>query len=107
MAVECKLFKLADGFEFPPATEWAGLQVGGCLDASLTLSRLNDKQEIVQIRGTAADWYCQVAEYAGKAPPDWLSGRPILFDDPRYAFRGPPPVMNRDSRDWSDLCFRR
>ena len=99
MTLECKLLKLTNSFESPPATEWAGLQVGGCVERFLTLSRLNDQQEIAQIRGPAAEWFCQVAERAGDALPHWVSDRPILFDDPRYGFRGPSPVMHRDSRE--------
>ena len=41
-SLECKLLKLADSFHTPPASEWAGLMVGGCVERFLTLSRLND-----------------------------------------------------------------
>src|SRR5262249_39563829 len=35
MGLECKLLKLADSFESPPATEWAGLKIGGCVERVL------------------------------------------------------------------------
>src|SRR5262249_11426745 len=69
MGLECKLLKLADRFESPPASEWAGLEVGGCVERFLAISKLNDQQEIVQIRGPATEWFCQVAERAGNALP--------------------------------------
>ena len=97
MGLECQLLKLADSFESPPATEWAGLKVGGCVERFLTLSKLNDQQEIVQIRGPATEWFCQAAERAGNTLPTWIPDRPILFDDPQLGFGGPRPVMNRDA----------
>ena len=97
MGLECKLLKLADSFESPPAIEWAHLEVGGCVERFLTLSKLNDQQEIVQIRGPATKWFCQVAERAGNTLPTWIPDRPILFDDRKCGFSGPTPVMNRDA----------
>jgi hypothetical protein len=80
--LECKLLKLADSFDTPPASAWASLQVGGCVERFLTLSRLNDMQEIAQIRGPATEWFCEVAGRAGNALPDCVPDCPILFDDP-------------------------
>jgi hypothetical protein len=80
-SVECKLLKLANSFETPPATEWAELKVGGCLWHFELLSRLNDLQEIVQIRGPATNWYCEVAERAGNALPACIPDSPVMFDD--------------------------
>jgi nucleoside phosphorylase len=106
MSLECKVLKLANSFESPPATEWAGLEVGGCVERFLTLSKLNDQQEIVQIRGPATDWFCQVAERAGNALPRWIPDFPLLFDDPQRGFGGPRPVMNRDAcKRWIGFVF--
>ncbi len=106
MALECQLLKLADSFESPPATEWAGLKVGGCVERFLTLSKLNDQQEIVQIRGSATEWFCHAAERAGNALPTWIPDRPIMFDDCQRGFGGPRPVMNRDTCErWIGFVF--
>jgi hypothetical protein len=106
MGLECKLLKLASSFESPPASQWASLEVGGCVERFLTLSKLNDQQEIVQIRGPATEWFCQVAERAGNALPPWIPDRPILFDDPQQGFSGPRPVMNRDACErWIGIVF--
>jgi hypothetical protein len=106
VTLECKLLKLADSFKSPPATEWACLKVGGCVEQFLTLSKLNDQQEIVQILGPATEWFCQVAERAGSALPSWIPDQPILFDDARRGFGGPRPVMNRDScKRWIGFVF--
>jgi hypothetical protein len=100
--LECKLMKLADSFETPPAAVWAELRVGGCHEQFPTLSRLNDMQEIVQIRGPATRWFCEVAERAGNALPAWVPDNPILFDNIRRNGAGlpvglsvPRPTMNR------------
>lgn len=106
MGLECKLLKLADSFESPPATEWASLEVGGRVERFLTLSKLNDQQEIVQIRGPATEWFCQAAERAANALPTWIPDRPILFDDPQRGFGQPRPVMNRDACErWIGFVF--
>jgi len=94
--LECKLLKLANSFDTPPASAWASLQVGGCVERFVTLSRLNDMQEIVQIRGPATEWFCEVAGRAGNALPDCIPDSPILFDDSQRGFGGPRPVMNRN-----------
>jgi hypothetical protein len=105
-SLECKLLKLADSFDTPPASEWAGLEVGGCVERFLTLSRLNDMQEIAQIRGPATGWFCQVAERAGDALPACISDCPILFDDIQRGFGGPCPVMNRGPLErWIGFVF--
>src|SRR5262249_14738905 len=88
--LESTLVKLANSFETPPASEWAGFQVGGCIERSLFLSRLNDLQEIFQIRGSATDWFCEVAERAGNALPAWVPDHPILFDNFRRNVFGIP-----------------
>jgi hypothetical protein len=93
--LEYKLLKLADSFGTPPARDWASLEVGGCAERFLTLSRLNDMQEIAQIRGPATEWFCEVAERAGNTLPAWFPDHPILFDDVQRGFGGPRPVMNR------------
>jgi hypothetical protein len=106
MAVECKLLKLADSFESPPAIKWAGLEIGGCVERFLTLSKLNDQQEIIQIRGPATEWFCQVAERAGNALSPRIADLPLLFDDPKCGFGGPLPVMNRDACErWIGFVF--
>jgi hypothetical protein len=106
MGMECKLLKLADSFESPPATEWAALRVGGCVQRLLTLSKRNDQQEIVQICGPPTEWFCQVAERAGNALPPWIPDRPILFDDLQCCFGGPCSVMNRDACErWIGFVF--
>jgi hypothetical protein len=103
--LECKLLKLADSFNTPPASEWSGLEVGGSDERFLTLSRLNDMQEIVQIRGPATEWFCNVAERAGDALPAFVPDYPILFDDER-GFSAPHPVMNRGGRErWVGFVF--
>jgi hypothetical protein len=104
--LECKLLKLADSFNTPPAREWASLEVGGCAERNLTLSRLNDMQEIAQIRGPATDWFCEVAERAGNALPACIPDSPILFDDIQRGFGGPRPVMNREPLErWVGFVF--
>jgi hypothetical protein len=106
MGLECKLLKLADSFESPPATKWAGLKVGGCVERFLTLSKLNDQKEIVQIRGPATEWFCREAERAGNVLATLIPDRPILFDDPQRGFGGPRPVMNRDTCErWIGFVF--
>jgi hypothetical protein len=103
--LECKLLKMADSFESPPATEWASLEVGGCAERLLTLSRLNAMQEIAQIRGPATDWFCQVAGRAGHALPDFIEDCPILFDDQR-GWSVSTPVMNRTPPErWLGFVF--
>jgi hypothetical protein len=105
-ALECKLLKLADSFTTPPASAWAGLRVGGCHERFVTLSRLNSMHEIAQIRGPATDWFCEVAERAGKALPPFIPDYPILFDDPQRGFGGPRPVTNRDPVErWVGFVF--
>jgi hypothetical protein len=105
-ALDCKLLKLADSFESPPATEWADMKVGGCVEQFRILSKLNDQQEIVQIRGGAMEWYCQVAEQAGSILPPWIPDRPILFDDLQRGLLEPRLVMNRDSCErWLGFVF--
>jgi predicted acylesterase/phospholipase RssA len=105
-SLECKLLKLADSFDTPPAREWAALEVGGCVEQFLTLSRLNDQQEIVQIRGPATEWFCQVAERAGHALPVSTLDCPVLFDDIKRGFSGPRPVMNRSPVErWVGFVF--
>jgi hypothetical protein len=113
LGIECKLLKLADSFEAPPATEWAALQVGGCVERFLWLSRLNDLQEICQIRGPATEWYCELAARAGNALPAEIPDYPILFDDVRsneggiqIGMRGPCPVMHRGPAErWVGFVF--
>jgi nucleoside phosphorylase len=106
MGLECKLLKLADSFESPPATAWAGLKVGGCDERFLLLSKLNDQQEIVQIRGPATGWFSEVAERAGNALPLWIPDKPILFDDPQRGFGRVRSVMNRDGyKRWIGFVF--
>jgi hypothetical protein len=106
LGLECKLLKLADSFDTPPASAWASLQVGGCVERFVTLSRLNDMQEIVQIRGPATEWFCEVAERAGNALPASIPDFPLLFDDPQRGFSGPRPVMNRNALErWVGFVF--
>jgi hypothetical protein len=113
MGLECKLLKLANSFGSPPATEWAGLKVGGCVERFLTLSKRNDHQEIVHIRGPATEWFCQVAERAGNALPACIPDCPILFDDIRrnesgipIGMKGPSPVTNRNALErWVGFVF--
>jgi hypothetical protein len=106
MGLECNLLKLADSFESPPVTEWAGLEAGGCVERFLILSKLNDQQEIIQIRGPATTWFCQVAERAGNALSPSIPDHPILFDDPQRGFGGPRPVMNRNACErWLGFVF--
>jgi hypothetical protein len=100
--VESKLLKLVDSFQTPPATEWASFQTGGCVERFLWLSRLDDMQEICQVRGPATDWFCEVAARAGKALPEAIPDRAILFEhiirsptSGRFRAGGPRPVMNR------------
>jgi hypothetical protein len=112
-ALQCKLLKLADSFNSPPASDWAGLEMGGCAEALLTLSRLNDQQEIVQIRGPAREWFCQVAERAGSALPACIPDFAILFDNIRrnesgipVGISGPRPLMNRGALErWVAFVF--
>jgi hypothetical protein len=102
--VECKLLKLANWYETPPATDWAELEVGGCTERFLTLSKLNDQCEICQVRGPATDWLCDLAGQAGEAlPVQNFPDVPILFDNKRpnqegilIGMSGPRPVMNRN-----------
>jgi hypothetical protein len=103
LTVDCKLMKLADSFASPPATEWADLKIGGCIERFVTLSRFDDQHEIVQIRGAATDWVCELAERAGAALPASIPDQPIMFDNFRrdqlgslIGMSGPRPVMNRD-----------
>src|SRR5262245_27916326 len=104
-SLECKLLKLADSFETPPASEWASLVQGGCIERFLTLSRLNAIQEVVQIRGPATEWFCEVARRAGDALPASIQDCPVLFDDTRHA-SGPAPVMNRGPLErWVAFVF--
>jgi hypothetical protein len=103
-SVACKLLKLADSFRTPPAREWASLEVGGCAERLLPLSRLNDQQEIAQIRGPATEWFCEVAERAANALPALVPDMPILFD--QRGFSGPRPVMDRGSLErWLGFVF--
>ncbi len=97
LELKCKLLKLANSFESPPATEWADLEVGGCVESFRVLSKLNDQQEIIQVRGPAMRWYCQLAERAGNSLPCWIPEWPVLFDDSQRGLGGPRPVMNRDA----------
>jgi hypothetical protein len=104
--LKCKLLKLADSFDTPPASAWASLERGGCVERFLRLSRLNDMQEMVQIRGPATEWFCEVAERAGNALPACIPDCAILFDDPQRGFGGPRPVMNRDAlQRWVGFVF--
>src|SRR5262249_42629291 len=106
MGLDCKVLKLADSFESPSASQWADLKGGGCVERFLILSKLNDQQEIVQIRGPATKWFCQVAERAGNSLPNWIRDRPILFDDPLHGLSGPCPVVNRDACErWIGFVF--
>jgi hypothetical protein len=105
-SLECKLPKLADSFDTPPAIEWAGLQVGGCVERFLTLSRLNDMQEIAQVRGPATGWFCELAERAGNALPLFVLDLPVLFDDIRRGCGGPRPVISRGPLErWIGFVF--
>ncbi len=112
-SLECKLLKLANSFEIPPASEWAGLTMGGGVERFLTLSRLNELQEIIHIRGPATDWFCELAERAGAALPSGIPDYPILFDDIRrnecgipIGIRGPYPVLNRGALErWIGFVF--
>ena len=105
MGLECKLFKLADSFESPPASEWGGLRVGGCVERFLFLSKLNDQQEIVQIRGPATEWFCRISEQAGNVLPPWVPDQPILFSFPGRV-GAPRPAMNRDACErWLGFVF--
>jgi hypothetical protein len=112
--LETKLMKLTDSFVTPPATEWAGLKQGGCTERLLKLSRLNDIQEICQIRGMATGYFCDLAERAGQAlPADLFPDRPILFDNIRpnqmgipIGISGPDPVMSRGPIErWVGFVF--
>jgi hypothetical protein len=63
-------------------------------------------QEIVQIRGPATEWFCEVAERAGNALPPYIPDHPILFDDPQRGFSGPAPVINRSPLErWVGFVF--
>ena len=104
--LECKLLKLANSFESPPASEWAGLEMGGCVERIVPLSKLNDMQEIAQIRGPATESFCGLAERAGNALPAWIEDCPVLFDDFRVGISGPSPVVNRDGlARWVGFVF--
>jgi nucleoside phosphorylase len=105
-SLECKLFKLADSFDTPPASEWGGLEMGGCHERFVMLSQLNDQKEIAQIRGPATNWFCEIAERAGDALPSYISDRPILFDDLQRGLRGPRAVLNRGALErWVGFVF--
>ncbi len=112
-SLECKLLKLADDFEAPPASEWAGVTIGGIDEKFPVLSRRNGQQEIVQIRGPATDWFWELAEQAGESLPLEFPDCPILFGDIRpneaglpVGIRGPRPVMNRGPRErWIGFVF--
>lgn len=97
MSLECKLLKLANSFESQPATEWANLTVGGCIERFPIISKLNDQQEIIQIRGPSTEWFCETAERAGSILPKWIPDSQIMFDDPQRRISGPRPIMNRDA----------
>jgi hypothetical protein len=87
--------KLADSFTTPRATEWAALRVGECPERFLWLSRLNDMQEICQIRGPSVEHFCELAERAGGAlPTAWFPDEPILFFMPKCDDAGIPIVIN-------------
>jgi hypothetical protein len=113
LSLECKLLKIADSFETPPASEWADLRMGGCDEHLLTLSRLNDMQELVQIRGPGTGWFCELAGRAGTVLPTWIPDWPILFDDIRrnelgipIGMSGPRPVANRGALErWLGFIF--
>lgn len=105
-SLECKLLKLASSFETPPASEWADLEVGGRAEPLLTLSRLNDMQEIVQIRGPATEWFCQLARRAGDALPACIPDCPIRFNDVERGLSAPHPVMHRGALErWVGFVF--
>jgi len=113
--LECKLLMLDNSFETPPAREWAALQQGGCHEKMPRLSRLNDLQQIVQIRGPATEWFCRVAERAGDALPIGVFPEcPILYERihrneagvPVGRIGGPRPVVNRGPLErWIGFVF--
>jgi hypothetical protein len=98
-----KLLKFADSFSTPPATEWAALECGGCVERWFLLSRLNEHQELCQIRGPATEAFCELAKDAGRQlPSDRFPDRPVLFDVVGHNRAGipigrclPTPVMDR------------
>jgi hypothetical protein len=105
-SLECKLLKLADSFRTPPAREWASLEMGGTAEHWPTLSRLNDQQEIAQIRGPATRWFCELAERAGNSLPACIPDYPILFDDIERGIGGPHPVIKRRPLErWIGFVF--
>jgi hypothetical protein len=106
VGVNCVLLRLADSFESSPATQWANVYMGGQECRQLTLSRLNDKQELAQIHGFATQWFCELAERAGQALPSFVPDLPILFSDSRLGFGGPTPVVYRGAVErWIGFVF--
>jgi hypothetical protein len=113
--LECKLLMLDNSFETPPAREWAALEQGGCHEKMPRLSRLNALQQIAQIRGPAAEWFCRAAERAGEALPIGMFPEcSILYErvhrdeagNPLGRIGGPRPVVNRGPLErWVGFVF--
>jgi hypothetical protein len=54
----------------------------------------------------ATRWFCDVAERAGSALPDWIGDFPIMFDNAQNGIAGPSPVTNRCATErWVGFVF--
>jgi hypothetical protein len=75
-----KLLRFSDSFTTPPATEWAGLELGGQVESFWCLARINADQEFCQVRGPATRQFSEWAAEAGGALPSGAPDGPTLFD---------------------------
>lgn len=101
MDTTVKLLRFSDSFTTPPATEWAAVESGGCLEKWWRLARINADQEFCQVRGPATRYYETLATEAGNALPAGVPDCPALFDDQRTfpngfvaRIAGPTPILS-------------
>jgi len=83
-----KLLRYSNSFLTPPATEWAGLELGGEPESLWRLARINSDQEYCQIRGPATQSFNELAATAGNALPPGAPDDVTLFSEDRRLSNG-------------------
>lgn len=95
VALSVRVLRLADSFQTPPATEWAGIERGGDgwgVPKYFQLSHLNANRVVCEIRGPGSESFQEFANRAGALLPCWPDQQPsaLLTDIGAFARRREP-----------------
>ena len=79
--LDCKVVKLGNWADLPPALEWAELKPGGAVVKWLPMSRHDGDWEVCFLRGPSAESFVRLATAAGQElAAAGLPDGPVLFE---------------------------